>query len=153
MKTRPREISCSPIHPFFWWTSSIKPVMQIWPRPPIRNQLMHLLHHNIASRAWSYLLISAPPTPPDKLSSITNIIITAPHIHFRPSFLQVRLVSRHGTLHTRDMSSKYNTANANIPDIRHPYIVWAAPPPIKWCHCYQTPNYWKRFVCGGSQAL
>ena len=24
---------------------------------------MHMLHHNIASQAWSYLLLSAPPTP------------------------------------------------------------------------------------------
>ena len=43
--------------------------------------------------------------------------ITTPHIHIRTSSLQARLVSRHGTLHTRDMPSKYNTANADIPDI------------------------------------
>ena len=99
-----------------------KPVIQMWPRPPIHNQLMHLLHHNIASRAWSYLLLSTPPTPPANLSLSKNIIITALHIHIRTSSLQVRLVSRHGTLHTQDMSSKDNTANADIPDINIP--IW-----------------------------
>ena len=94
--------------------------MQMWPRPPIRNQLMHLLHHNIASRVWSYLLISAPPTPPAGLSSSTNIIINSPQIHIRTSYLQVWLVSRYITLHTRDMLSNDNTANANIPDIDIP---------------------------------
>ena len=97
-----------------------KPVMQILSRPPIRNKLMHLLHNNIASQSGSYLLISAPPTHPADLSSSTNIIITYPHIHIRTSSLQVRLVSRHGTMNTRDMSSKDNTANSDIPDIDIP---------------------------------
>ena len=142
MQTRPRETASSPLHPFFPWTSAInpvfkieslwckeqacdaksKPVMQMRSRLLIHNQLMHLLHHNIASRAWSYLLLSAPPTPPVDLSSSTNIIITALQIHIRTSSLQVWLVSMHGILHTRDMSSKDNTANSEIPDIYIP--IW-----------------------------
>ena len=99
-----------------------KHVMQMRSQPPIRNQLMHLLHHNIVSWSWSYLLLSAPPTPPANMSSSTNIIITAPQIHIRTSSLQVWLVSRYGTLHTWDMSSKDNTANVDIPDIDIP--IW-----------------------------
>ena len=94
--------------------------MQMRPRPPIRNQLMHLLHHNITSRALLYLLLSAPPTPPVDISSRTNIIITAPQIHILTSSLQVRSVSSHSILHTRDMSSKDNTVNSDIPDIDIP---------------------------------
>ena len=60
--------------------------------------------------------------PPADLSSSTNIIITAPQIHIRTSSLLVRLVSRHGTMHTRDIASKDNTANSYTPDI----IVWEA---------------------------
>ena len=40
----------------------------------------------------------------------------------RTSSLQVRLVSRHGTMHARDISSKDNTANSDIPDIDIP--IW-----------------------------
>ena len=65
-------------------------------------------------------MLSDPPTPPADLSSSTNIIITAPQIHIRTSSLQVQLVSRNGTMHTRDMSRKDNTANADIPDINTP---------------------------------
>ena len=36
-----------------------KHVMQMQPRPPIRNQLMHLLHHNIATHRFIF-------TPPFK---------------------------------------------------------------------------------------
>ena len=43
----------------------------------------------------------------------TNIIITAPHIHIPTSSLQVRLVSRHGTMHTLYMSIKDNTFNSD----------------------------------------
>ena len=97
-----------------------KHVMQIRSRLTICNQFMHLLHHNIVRQAWSYLLLSAPPNPPADLSSSVNIIITAPQIHIRTSSLQVRLVSSHGTLHTRDMSSKDYISNADIPDINIP---------------------------------
>ena len=61
-----------------------------------------------------------PTTPPANISLSTNIIITAPQIHIRTSSLQFRLMSRHGKLHTRDMPSKDNTANADIPEINIP---------------------------------
>ena len=61
-----------------------------------------------------------PTNPPADLSSSTDIIITASQIHIRTSSLKFRLVSRHGILHTRDISSKDNTANADIPDIDIP---------------------------------
>ena len=103
--------------------------MQMRPWTPILNQLMRLLHHNIVIRFWSYLLIYAPPTPPSDLSLSTNIIITAPQIHIRTYSLQVWLLSSQVTLHTRDMSSKYDTANANIPDIEIP----------TWFELYRLP--------------
>ena len=65
-------------------------------------------------------LLFAPPTPPADLSLSTNIIITAPQIHIRTFSLQVLLVSRHVTMHTQDMSSKDNTSNSDIPDIKIP---------------------------------
>ena len=49
-----------------------------------------------------------------------NVIITAPHIHIRTSSLQVLLVSKHGTLHPRDISSTDNIAKDDIPDIDLP---------------------------------
>ena len=105
-----------------YYDAKSNPVMQLRSWPPIRNQFMHQLHHNIVSRAWSYLLLSAPPPPPAYLSLTTNIIIAAPQIHIRTSSLQVRFVLRNGTLHTQDISSKDNTANADTPDIDIP--IW-----------------------------
>ena len=61
MQTWPRKTACSPLHPFNPWTRVINPVMQKWPH--IRYHLMHQMLHNIASQAWSFLLLSAPPTP------------------------------------------------------------------------------------------
>ena len=74
------------------------------------------LHHKLDHTFFS--LTHQPP--PVDLSLSTNIIITDPHIHIRTSSLQVRLVSRHGTLHTRDMSIKDNIANSDIPNIDIP---------------------------------